>query len=184
MTDPQNNSEPPPDQGPGSTPPLVAIDDPYSANPILEDMRSRDAAHFDALQEIAPPPRLFAGGTADLPSFTSSGIDPKLLLQLPYGIRHHAAAEPDVAAVHALFEQFAHTPDAVIKHPGLDDAWQRVEQWFDQEADARTPEQRQADDDATYALFYNAENDDATYLTEQRRRRQAGEPPLPPKSTR
>jgi hypothetical protein len=61
-------------------------------------------------------------------------------------------------AVHDLFEQYANNPDVTADRarPGLQEARQRMEHWFAQEADARTPEQKQADDDAEYAEFFAA----------------------------
>jgi len=72
---------------------------------------------------------MFTGGTADLPAFTASGIDPRLLLELPYRLRHYAAALADPVEVHGLFEQHSTDPHAAAPHQGLDEAVARVRAW-------------------------------------------------------
>lgn len=53
---------------------------------------------------LSPEPTLFAAG--DLPDFTASGIDPKVLLQVPWNARPTLAAEPSKSKVFAAVEQF------------------------------------------------------------------------------
>jgi hypothetical protein len=93
-----------------------------------------------------------------VPAFTASGIDPDHLLKLPFQVRHAVAAEPSVVRAHALFEEYSGNPTVVTdqEHRGLRDARHRMETWFAQEADARTPEQRKIDDDALYAKYYDS----------------------------
>lgn len=74
--------------------------DAYAPNPIADEIRDRDPYRFEQVAAVKDPPKLFAGGTSDLPAFTASGIDPQLLLKLPVGIRHAAAANPDMVQVH------------------------------------------------------------------------------------
>ena len=104
--------------------------DPYGLNPLADDYRQvNDGTYRIALSKAGPPPKMFAGGSADLPAFTASGIDPQLLLKLPFTARHAVAALPDVATVHAIFEDDADNPDLFIDHPGLQAAIVRVRNW-------------------------------------------------------
>lgn len=156
----------------------------YDPNPLAEVIRETDPLRYDAVKAIKDPPRMFAGGTADFPAFTASGLDPEKLLLLPYGVRHAAAAEPDPRRVYALLEGYAQgapvsTADPVINHPGLDDARDRLQSWLDQtDLDPRTAEQREADDAAEYAQFFPVDQDAVSYAAEQARRAKAGETPL------
>ena len=52
-----------------------------------------------------PAPTLFESG--DLPPFTASGVDPRHLLDLPWTLRHTAAAAPAAGTVLDLLEQAA-----------------------------------------------------------------------------
>lgn len=153
--------------------------DPYGTNPLAEEIRERDSFRFEQVAAVKEPPKLFANGTADIPAFTASGIDPQHLLKLPVGIRHAAAANPDIVQVHSWFEEYAGMPEVEIDHPGLRDAKLRVEDWLvNTDLDPRTPEQREADTESEYAAYFNPENDRISYANEQRRREEAGEDPL------
>jgi hypothetical protein len=153
--------------------------DPYGLNPLAEQIKERDALKYDQVAAVKAPPKLFANGTADYPAFTASGIDPQLLLRLPVGIRHAAAANPDIVQVHQWFEEYAGFPEAEIDHPGLRDARLRVEDWLDNtDLDTRTPEQRAADDEAEYLEYYGPTKDRLAHAAEQKRRAAAGEKPL------
>lgn len=99
--------------------------DPYKRNPIVDD-----AMQCTMRIPKTPAPRMFGAGASDTPVFCASGLDPNLLLRLPYGVRHHAAASADPAEVHAIFEQYAADPYARIAHQGFDEAVQRVRAWI------------------------------------------------------
>lgn len=104
--------------------------DVYGLNPLADDFRQVNPATYDvALSKAGPPPKMFAGGTADLPAFTASGIDPTHLLKLPYTARHHAAALADPSAAHGIFEQYADDPHVVFDHEGLQAAVVRMREW-------------------------------------------------------
>ena len=104
--------------------------DAHGVNPLAEDYRQVNAGTYQVAENKAgPPPKMFAGGTADLPPFLASGLNPQLLLQLPYTARHAAAAEPDVAKVHAIFEQSSEDPHLIVAHEGLNAAVGRVRAW-------------------------------------------------------
>lgn len=80
--------------------------DPYGPNPMLEDLKQASpAAYKAALKKAGPPPTLFESG--DLPPFTASGIEPGLLMKLPWHQRHRAAEEPDRAKLLRLFDDTA-----------------------------------------------------------------------------
>lgn len=112
------------------SPPAKVSIDPYGRNPLAEDCRQASKPAYDiAVRNPGPPPKLFTNGTADLPAFTASGIDPRLLLKLPYTARHYAASEPDPAQIHAFFEQYADDPYAHVAHEGLHLAVRRVYDW-------------------------------------------------------
>ena len=153
--------------------------DNYSTNPLADQARLMDPRRFEEVVTVKAPPKLFAGGTADVPAFTASGIDPELLLRLPAGMRHAAASEPDITTVHRWFEEYAGVAEAVIDTPGWREAKDRVRDWMDNtDLDTRTPEQRAADEAAEYAAFFNPAIDGVTHAAEQKRRARAGEEPL------
>lgn len=103
--------------------------DPWAPNALADDLaQSNPWAYAQALVD-GPVPRMFANGTSDLPAFTASGIDPKLLLQVPAATRHALAAEPDIAVVQQKFEQDSTNPVAVYGHAGLDAAVSRLRSW-------------------------------------------------------
>lgn len=155
--------------------------DPYSVNPLADAVRESEPHRYEQVAAVKEPPKLFAGGTSDTPAFTASGIAPDQLLRLPVGLRHAAAAEPDINVVYSWFETYAGIPDAVIDHPGLQEARDRIDDWLENtDLDTRTPEQRAADDEAEYAAMFPIDGDRVSYATEQRRRVAAGEEPLEP----
>lgn len=100
--------------------------DPYGTNPLEEDARQ----NLRGIRMSGQAPKMFAGGTEDLPAFTATGLDPRLLLKLPYGVRHYAAAEPSLAAVHGIFERSAGNPHMRLDHEGLTEAIGRVSHWL------------------------------------------------------
>lgn len=107
--------------------------DPYGKNPLEQDARQ----NLRGMRMRGTAPKMFMGGSEDLPPFTASGLDPRLLLKLPYQVRHYAAAEPSLAAVHGLFEQYVDMPHARLDHQGLGEAIGRVAQWlFNQGSEA------------------------------------------------
>ncbi|MCH1867083.1 hypothetical protein [Nocardioides sp. CFH 31398] len=126
--------------------------DPYSANPLAEMLAERDPWRFDRLTKVSTPPKMFANGTADVPAFTASGIEPNELLRLPFGVRHAVAENPDIVAVYQMFEQYAGIPEMEIDSPGLQDAKIRAEQWM-RDTDTRTPEQIRADEAENEAWY-------------------------------
>lgn len=112
------------------SPPARVDIDTYAANALAEDYHQvNPAAHEAALLGVGPPPRLFTGGTADLPLFTASGIDPAELMRLPAAARHWAAAQPDPAIVGAFIAEHAGDPHARADHPGLTAAVRRIRDW-------------------------------------------------------
>lgn len=111
-------------------PPSTAEYDPYAANVPAEDFLSVNPATFQvALSAAGPPPKMFSGGTADLPAFTASGLDVRQLMKLPALTRHWAAAEPDLAKVHGFFEQYSDDGYSRVEHEGLNVALERVRDW-------------------------------------------------------
>ncbi len=111
-------------------PPAKVSIDPYGPNPLAEDYQQVSPTTFKtSTTNAGPVPKMFTGGTADLPMFTASGLDPKLLSQLPYTARHYVAALPDLAVVHSIFEEHADDPYLTYRHEGLDAAIRRVTDW-------------------------------------------------------
>ncbi len=111
-------------------PSATAADDPYAVNPGADALEIADPAAFaQALAWGGPAPKLFEGGTRDVPAQTASGVDPHFIGWLQVGVRHHADDLRTEAEVHALFEQVAGTPDARIEHLGLAAAEARLAAW-------------------------------------------------------
>lgn len=78
--------------------------DAYGPNPVAEDLRQVAPNQYTAaIQRSGAPPTLFA--TGDLPLFTTSGMDPQLLMQLPY-VARHAAAAASAPEASELFETY------------------------------------------------------------------------------
>jgi hypothetical protein len=96
--------------------PLVA--DRVASNPLVAGMAARER----------PAPTVWHSG--NLPPFTASGLDPKILMTLPIGVRHHAAQLGTKGEVFALAEEVAGNPDAVIHCPSLAEYEQRVTDWM------------------------------------------------------
>jgi hypothetical protein len=119
--------------------------DPYGVNPLEVDMAG-SPAYAPAKASGIPVPKLFQNGADDLPAFTASGLDPKLLLKLPYGMRHAVAAEPSIEVVHAYFERDGNNPDALVPHEGLTAAQQRVSRWASTAGVAASNEAAQRED--------------------------------------
>jgi hypothetical protein len=88
---------------PGADPAL------YGANPILDEMRGlRPELVRAAMAENPNVPRLF--GSADLPPFTASGLDPAHLAAQPWPIRRAMAEAPTRAAAYELAAKYADNP--------------------------------------------------------------------------
>jgi hypothetical protein len=82
----------------------------YAVNPLLDEMRASRPALVSAAEAEGPAPKLFYEFDADLPPFTSSGLDPAVLASLPWPVRRAAAEAPDLAMVYDL----ATTDDATL----------------------------------------------------------------------
>jgi hypothetical protein len=57
--------------------------------------------------------------TGDLPAFTASGIDPELLLELPWGVRHAAALESERGQVLSWLDIYGDNPMGYIRTDAL-----------------------------------------------------------------
>ena len=153
--------------------------DPYSPNPFADLIRETDPFRYEQVSAVKAPPKMFAGGQSDTPAFTASGIDPELLLRLPAGVRHAAAAQPDITVVHRWFEEYAGFPEVVVDHPGWTEAQRRAEDWIaNTDLDTRSEEAKRAAFDAEYAEMFPVDRDMTSYQAEQKRRENAGEEPL------
>ncbi|MEV8510834.1 hypothetical protein [Dactylosporangium sp. NPDC051484] len=72
-------------------------------NPELDDLTARQGAAVLATStQNQDVPTLFESG--DLPPFTASGIDPHLLANVPWTVRHAIAETPDRAAAMELLQ--------------------------------------------------------------------------------
>ena len=103
--------------------------DPWAANALADDLAASNPWTFQQAVSEAPVPKMFANGTADIPIFTASGIDPNLLLQMPYGTRHYLAAASDRGEVMAAFERDSTNAYAMYGHDGLTAAIARLRTW-------------------------------------------------------
>lgn len=97
--------------------------DVYGLNPVAEDLKQVAPQQYAAALARSPLPTLFV--TGDLPLFTASGMDPELLLQLPW-VARHAAASASLSDANELFETYgaptAETWDASLMAFCLDPA--------------------------------------------------------------
>jgi hypothetical protein len=105
----------------------------FAANPALDDLaRQHPAIVRAAAGRTTAPPTLFAGG--DLPPFTASGIDPHVLMSVPWPVRHRIAATTSRAEALDLIEEFADPADApmaseYMRDMGNRDYQARVLKW-------------------------------------------------------
>lgn len=86
-----------------------------------------------AARAADPAPTLFA--TGDLPPFTASGIDPQVLLSVPWQARHAIASAPSQAEAYQMLQDYS-GPDAedaaALEHGGdwaNEDYARRVREW-------------------------------------------------------
>lgn len=89
----------------------------YALNPALDSLRAANAEFVQAAAQNDPnPPTLFRSG--DLPPFTASGIDPSLLLDVPWTVRHRLAEIKDRAEALELLQWASSEdgPDAGIEY--------------------------------------------------------------------
>lgn len=117
--------------------------DPWSENGVAAEYRAVWPAEFAVAARIHAKedpqlPRMFAGGKLNYPTATASGIDPKMLAQVPYRVRHAIAAEPSQPQAYAMLEQYADDPFAEVDHEGLRAAVARIREWANIPADQLT----------------------------------------------
>ena len=98
--------------------------DPFAVNGLADE-----ALQLSVIKPKGVAPKMFSAGSSDLPTITASGLDPRLLLGVPYRTRHFLAALADPAELYGLFEDLTSQPNAVLMHPGLQEAVQRVRRW-------------------------------------------------------
>jgi len=111
---------------------------------VSRDRNPLVAAAYDTHPDLvgraaqqSPEPTLFSAG--DLPDFTASGVDPKVLLQVPWNARPKLASETDKAQVFAAVELFNGIDDASeaelvakdhhLESPAVYDYQRRVNDW-------------------------------------------------------
>jgi hypothetical protein len=136
--------------------------DPWATNPLLDDATQVAPATVQAATvSQGEAPKMFSGGASDLPPFLASGVDPQVLIRLPYQLRHQAAMEADPAKVLDLLENQGHS-DVVMGQPaaaGLADYTGRMHDWlagkWTNPAHAETdPVQAAAADDAVFNAVF------------------------------
>jgi hypothetical protein len=94
--------------------------DRHSLNPLLDYLKQLPAA--DGMGAGEPAPKMFAGGTRDLPLVTASGLDPQLLRWLPWFARY-AAAAADATTVYVMLEDADVISPTEIKSRHAHDQW-------------------------------------------------------------
>lgn len=106
----------------------------HARNPLVDAARAAaPGMTVRAAAAATSTPTLFS--TGDLPAFTASGIDPNLLLQVPWQARHAMAAATSTQAAYAILAECTGPdgPDAAeLNYSGDDGNRQyakRVEQW-------------------------------------------------------
>ncbi len=82
----------------------------FAPNGLLAELsRDRPALVAAAKAEDPTPPALF--GDEDLPPFTASGLDPRMLADLPWPLRRPVAQATTLSAAYALVEKYAGVPE-------------------------------------------------------------------------
>ena len=106
--------------------------DPYANTALADDLAGLVSWQYrHALADRGEPPKMFNGGLTDLPSFTASGIDLQILLQVPARCRHAIAAERDLGTAYEMIQKAASNPEAAYDHPSLTEAVERIQAWSD-----------------------------------------------------
>lgn len=104
--------------------------DAAGLNPLLEDVAQTHPCYELAIRDSAPP-TVFNSG--DLPPFLASGLDPKVLLELPWEARHYAAQAESRAEVFDMVERYAADPtvyDGEHTTTGTEDFLDRMRSWL------------------------------------------------------
>lgn len=103
----------------------------FAANPLLVEAQAAGLVR----ESSTPAPTLFP--TGDLPPITASGMDPQVLLNLPWQARHPAAEAPTVQEAYRIVEDCGGGPDGEViaamehaAHPGNRAYQERVNQWL------------------------------------------------------
>lgn len=148
----------------------------YAVNPLVAKARTERPLTYRAATEEGPIPTLFASG--DLPVYMVSGADPSLLLKLPWQARH-AAARATPAELADIFESYA-GPDAALNaefdYAGHHEnrAYEtRVQQWLAGPNNWDDPNGNQFAPRSAARQAADAENYEALYGEEDRRKAQA-----------
>jgi hypothetical protein len=103
--------------------------DPFSANPLADDLRQVSPTAYRQATTEAPVPRMFDDGTADLPAFTASGLPPELLRGVVYSQRHAVAAIPTLDAAYRWVQDYGRDVGYIGDCDGWVDAVQRMKDW-------------------------------------------------------
>ena len=101
-------------------------------NPLVYETVERGLFHAAVAASRGAVPTLFAGG--DVPVFTASGVDPDVVLRVPWEARHALAAEPNRERALDMVEMMSGPEGSVMAaeyagHPGNLDYRARVQQW-------------------------------------------------------
>jgi hypothetical protein len=127
--------------------------DTYGPNPYVTDLSVAYPGVFAAASQRQSAPTLFAGG--DLPPFTASGLDPEMLIGLPFAMRHAAASEVAPGQLLEWIELATAERDRakhmVIPHSGLEAYRQRVNSWVHD----LNPSELEQRDEAAYPGTWN-----------------------------
>jgi hypothetical protein len=105
----------------------------YARNPLVAQVQAERQVYASSLEASGgATPTLFRAG--DTPAFTASGVDPNLLLSIPWTARHAAAAEPSRARVLEMFEELSGPDGPVLaseyqSHQGNQEYTSRVMAW-------------------------------------------------------
>jgi len=127
--------------------------DPFGPNPPLEALKVEQPGVAEAALRGGPAPTLFVGG--DLPAFTASGLDPAVLNNFPWQMRHAAAAEANPATVYSWLQEFTKDGMHDISHPGLHSFMSRITDWATTSGTKKVTPPEEIE--ATYAALFGTE---------------------------
>ncbi len=97
--------------------PAAPRDPAYARNPLVDEVL-RQYPQFATRGKVADRPTLFLSG--DLPPFTASGIDPTILLNVPWQARNAVAAAPTMPEAYRLLTNYTADPEAAYYDLGGD----------------------------------------------------------------
>lgn len=107
----------------------TVVVDEWAVNVLLDDATQAIPAEVAfARTKCGEPPTMFESG--DLPPFTASGVDPSMLMLLPWRTRHAGALQSSAAVLLSWVELYGSDDGIELPSPGLQEYISRMWSWL------------------------------------------------------